>query len=121
MPNPINLPQADPAETVEGPLALEELKAFQAGINLDDRKALKAFNDLDRSDKFEHHIYRITVIGVYVGGVVGIALLLTVVLHKAGPTTWRFLTPDQLKDAYDFLVTAVISFAAGAGKKYLKA
>lgn len=74
-------------------------------------------NDGERGDKFKHTIFQIVRIGLWVVGIIMLAIIIVLAWHFLTPKCWRWLSPDELHNLERILFSSVILSLAG---KYFK-
>jgi hypothetical protein len=115
----INLPPPTPEEAGEGTKALEEASALAVGADLSSREALNKVNELFREDKRDTHLYLVTVIGLWIIGVVFFLLFAVLAVHKVLPHQYRFLDTDDIKSLTEFLFSGFLGALVTKGGESL--
>lgn len=87
----LNLPQPTAKEVSESETGLKEAAAFAANVDLSNQKKLNQYNKLNRDDRREGHIHRITVFGIYFVTACCAIMFFVLVLQYILPKDRRFL------------------------------
>jgi hypothetical protein len=75
--------------------------------------------EIDRNDGMQTHLHRISVLGVWVIGLLIVAGVSTWLYHFIVPTDWRFLSSEQIEDLQKILFSGFVGGALTNGSKRL--
>jgi hypothetical protein len=115
------LPQPTPGEAGEGTQAIEEAAAMAAGADLSSREALNKFNALFREDRRDSHLYLVTIVGLWIVGIVFFISFVVLAAHMILPHQYRFLDAEDVKSLTQFLFSGFLGgLVAKGGESLMK-
>lgn len=77
-----------------------------------------AMKALDRKGAISDHLHRLIVFAIYIVGLAGLAMFVTLIWHMVTP--WAYLQPDKLTELKQMLFSgATGAILSGLAKKHL--
>jgi hypothetical protein len=73
-----------------------------------DREQRNQLNKLDRSDKLHGHVNLLYILGVWIIGASIIASVAILIFHYAAPNNYRFLSPDEVSQLQNVLLSGTV-------------